>query len=287
MSGVDGAEALYAVQNQQTALLSPEKVMANLASINSKTMRAFLAYSGRLDMETLRQVNAGNIKFRDAAWIHRARIRGGTSGGTISVLRSNNTRRPGISDFYVNKLPKGLNICVGGISVRYGKNQDATINRQTLDDETVENVLAAVVPYTNQAYMPAFGPTTYNFQGSFDTNDTELVTRIPTILQSSILTIKQAGIVEHQMTLGEMLLASWNAPPEIKRGGAYQLEKAFMLWEDKDISIDLTFPQSGDILPITETLYHTHPGQPVSPVTYNTEHFLEITFHGVEGAPIR
>jgi hypothetical protein len=156
------------------------------------------------------------------------------------------------------------------------------------DDDAIEAALVADTQFHHQKVMPAMA--TYNYQGPFDTSNTELVTLVPTFLQKATLTIKQANVIEWQGLVEEMLLGGWNAPTGPKRDGCLQLEKPFMLYEDKDISIDLTYPTltNGTGLPQSITTYSTHPGAPAATIVYPfCEHFAQITFHGAEGAPIK
>ena len=266
------------------ALLSPEKVLANLTSTWSKTQRYFVAMSGRLDVETIRRINAGDIKVRDGFKIHTVRLRGGTKASSQSLIRSDNKRRQGISDFNIDKLVKGVNFCVGGIIAEYAQFR-SDVDLSTLDDEQFENLYAAQASYSHQRHYPNL--TTSNYQQDFDRVDDQLANRIPPILQRSLLSIKVGGQLEYEAYLEEFLLDSWNATAGVKRDGALQLEKPFMIYEDVPVTMDLTYPLSNTSLPTRQIYTSASPGAPVGTVNDYVEHLLVIRFYGTEGTPIR
>lgn len=272
-------------------ILTKEQKIANASKIMSRSMKGLFVYLDTFDMETKRKVEAGEVKMRDSFLVHTARIRGGQGNTSIPLLRQDNRRRVGISDFDVTRLPKGVNAFIDGLGFAYATKK--TLVPLTLTDEQIEDQFAATLLYNHQRTLPSL--TTFDYNESFDLDNGVFESLIPNILQHALLSISVGGKLEHESTVEQFLLDSLNATPGVLRDGALQLGKGFMLREDTQVTMDLTFPVSSSLLPTSTIITSAWPATsppiggviPAPGTTVFIEHFVKVYFYGTIATPIR
>lgn len=268
----------------QGAPLGAEQIKANLAAQFSRAQKYFNAQLARLDKETQRRIDAGEIKLQDQALYHRAVVRGGTGNSSVHLLRPDNKKREGISRFNGVFLPKTSNMVISAIGIRYGMYVVEAPDVLYTADDDIENAYAALASYHSQAMFP--NVDTLQFDRVYDPQNREFLNMVPSALRSATVYISVEGKVICAMMLDEFLIASWNAPGGLKAAAALPLECLQFLREEQPITIEIRHPQTSKQLPATLDFISDDPSAPVGVVTRDVYHFLETTFYGPGTVPI-